>query len=177
MIIGRDMMVQKGLTADLKRQLLQWDGSTVHMQETIGLLGKFDVTKRKMHEGVMQAAEPASTQQATERMVKILDSIYVKVDLKQVADNATQINAEERNLLLSLIEDFEDLLDDTLRDLVTEPVNLELKPNFKPFNSRYYPVPIINTEFFRKELKRFSRNSSTKSSTLEPIRYPRIYHP
>ena len=30
MIIGRDLMVQLGLAADFKCQVLQWDGPTVH---------------------------------------------------------------------------------------------------------------------------------------------------
>ena len=56
-------------------------------------------------------------------MVKILDSTYVKAHLKQVADNATQMNDEEKTQLLSLLEEFEDLLDVTLGDWATEPVN------------------------------------------------------
>ena len=56
--------------------------------------------------------------------------------------------------LLSLLGDFEDLFDGTLGDWATEPVDLELNPDSKPFNSRYYPVPIINKEIFLKELKR-----------------------
>ena len=31
MIICRDLVVQLGLTADFKRQVLQWGGATVHM--------------------------------------------------------------------------------------------------------------------------------------------------
>ena len=73
-------------------------------------------------------------------MVKILDITYAK------SDNASQLNSEERTLLLSLIKDF--------KDLTTEPFNLELKPDSKLFNSRYYPVPIMNKETFRKDLKR-----------------------
>ena len=42
MIIGRDMMVQLGLTANFKRQVLQWDGTTINMNEFINLLGKSD---------------------------------------------------------------------------------------------------------------------------------------
>ena len=64
------------------------------------------------------------------------------------------MNAEEITLLLSLLEYFEDLFDGTLVNWSTEPVNLELNPNSKPFNIRYYPVPRINKEIFRKELKR-----------------------
>ena len=54
-------MVQLVLTADFKRQFLQWDGATVHMKESINLLGPSDLTKRKMREVLMQTAEPSST--------------------------------------------------------------------------------------------------------------------
>ena len=42
-------------------------------------------------------------------MVKILNSTYAKADHKQAANKATQLNAEERTLLLIIrkyIEDF-----------------------------------------------------------------------
>ena len=45
-----------------------------------------------MRKVVIHTTEPASTRDATERMVKILNSIYVEWDLKQVADNVTQLN-------------------------------------------------------------------------------------
>ena len=60
------------------------------------------------------------------------------------------MNAEERTQLLSILED---LFDVTLGDWATEPVDLELKPGSRQFNSRYYPVPIINREIFCKDLK------------------------
>ena len=100
-------MVQLGLTADFKRQVLQWDGTTVHMKDSSNFLGKSDLTKCERCEVVMQTAAPDSTQKATDRMVKILYSTYEKSDLKQVF-NDSQMNAEERTLLLSLLKDFED---------------------------------------------------------------------
>ena len=69
-----------------------------------------------MREVVMQTAEPASTEEATEKMVKTLDSTYVKAYLKQVANNTTQMNAEERTQLFSLLGDFEDLFGINLGD-------------------------------------------------------------
>ena len=153
MIIGRNLMVKLGLTAGFKRQVLQWDGATVYMKKPISFLGKYNLTKRKMRKVVMRTAEPDSTHEATEQMVKTLDSNYAKADLKQVADNATKINAEERTQLLSILDEFYDLFDGTLGDWATEPVKLELKPDSKLFNSRYYPVPRINKETFKKELK------------------------
>ena len=46
------------------------------------------------------------------------------------------------------------MFDGTLRDWDTDPIDLEIKPGYKPFNSKYYPVPIINKETVRKYLKR-----------------------
>ena len=97
-------------------------------------------------------------------MVKILDSTYAKAYLNQVAKNATQMNAEERTLLLSFTEDFKDFFDDTLGDWATYPIDLELKLDSKPFNSRYYPVPIINKEKFRRDIK-----SLVKIRVLTPV--------
>ena len=50
------------------------------------------------------------TREATERLVQIPDSNYVKEYLKQVSDNATQLNAEERTQILSILKYFEEFL-------------------------------------------------------------------
>ena len=63
-----------------------------------------------MRKLVMQTAEPASKIEATKRLVKIIDITYVNADLKQVANNATQTNAEERTQILRLLECFKDFL-------------------------------------------------------------------
>ena len=70
------------------------------MKEPGGLLGQTDLTSSKICKVVMQTAEPVSTREATERLVKILDSIYANADLEHIAANATQLNAEERTQLL-----------------------------------------------------------------------------
>ena len=56
MIIGRELMVQLGLSSEFKRQVLQWDGIIVPMKEHISPLGKSDLTSRKIHEMVMKTA-------------------------------------------------------------------------------------------------------------------------
>ena len=102
MIIGRDLMLELGLSSDFKHQFLQWDGTTGPMKEPSGILGKSDLTQREMSEVLMQTVEPASSRKATKILVKILDSTYAKAYLKQVADNATRPNAEKRTQLLRL---------------------------------------------------------------------------
>ena len=146
-------MVQLVLTSDFKFQVLQGENATVHMKEPRGLLGKFDLNKREMCEVVMQTAEPYSVREATDRFVKILDSTYAKAYLNHIANNTTQLNAEERTQLLRLLEYFKDFFYGTLGEWATEPVNLELKPGYKLFNIKYCPVPRINKETFCRELK------------------------
>ena len=73
MIIGRDLMVKIGLTVNLKRQFPQWDGVTLSMKEPSGLLGQSYLTSREMRVVVMQTVEQASTREATEILLKILD--------------------------------------------------------------------------------------------------------
>ena len=53
MIMCRDLMVQLCFTADFKHQLLEWNGATVHTNESRNLLGKYDLTKQEMCEVVM----------------------------------------------------------------------------------------------------------------------------
>ena len=45
------------------------------------------------------------------------------------------------------------MFDGTLGEWDTDPIDLELKPNFKSVNIKYYPVPRTNKETFRKELQ------------------------
>ena len=93
-----------------------------------------------MHEMVMHTVEPVSTREATEILVKILNSTYVKADHKQVSNNATEINSEERTQLLSLPKYLEDFFDCTLGEWYIEPVDPELNPDSKPFSCKYYLV-------------------------------------
>ena len=54
-------MVKLSLSAEFKRQIIQWYGATVPMKEPSGLIGKKYLTSLKMHKVVIQTAEPVST--------------------------------------------------------------------------------------------------------------------
>jgi hypothetical protein len=101
-----------------------------------------------------QTAEPIASKEATERIVRILDSKYEKADLDQVAADAEDLDEHQQKKLLSLLKDFEDLFDGTLGKWNTDPIDIETKPDHKPSSARYYPVPKINKATFKKELQR-----------------------
>ena len=69
-------------------------------------------------------------------MVNILNSNYVKSDLEQVAANSTEMNDKEITKLLRFIKGFEDVFDGTLGYWDTEPVDLDLNPDSKPFHCK-----------------------------------------
>ena len=98
--------------------------------------------------------------------MKILDSTYVKAKLKQVADNATHMNDEERTQLIRILEDLNKCFDGTLGDWDTYPADLKPKPDSKLFNCKYYPVSSINKEMFCKELKLL-----VKMGVLTPVKH------
>ena len=99
-----------------------------HTDEIIsGVLGQTYLTSREIREVVMKTAEPVSVRGSTDRMVKIIYSVYAK--------------------------EFECLFDGTLLEWDTETVNLELKPNYKPFNCKHYLIPRINKETPFKDIQ------------------------
>ena len=82
------------------------------------------------------AQEPVSTKKATQRVVKILDANDKKADLQAVV-GATRphFSLHDKNKLLELLKEFEELFDGTLGDWRTEPVSFELKEGAKPYQT------------------------------------------
>ena len=101
------------------------------------------------------AHEPQSTQEATERVVNILDTKYEKADLQSVVStNCSHLSLQDQNKLLELLTEFEELFDGTLGDWKTDPVSFELKEGTKPYHGRSYPVPKAYKDTTIRELNR-----------------------
>ncbi len=104
------------------------------------------------------AHEPVSTKVATQRVVEILDAKYEKADLQAVADAiGPYLSLHDKNKLLELLEEFEELFDRTLGDWKTGPVSFELKEGAKPYHGKPYPVLKIRKETTIKELNRLCK--------------------
>ena len=104
------------------------------------------------------ANEPQSMQEATQRVVKILDANYKKADLQSiVSTNCTHLSLQDQNSLLELLTEFEELFDGTLGDWNTETVSFELKEGAKPYHGKAYPVPKSRKETTIKELNRLCK--------------------
>jgi hypothetical protein len=90
---------------------------------------------------IQEMNEPIVTQEATDRMIKILDSNYRKANLKKVIAGAKHLNDNERTKLYALLIKYEDLFDGTLGEWRTPPVDFELVDGAEPHSQHHYPVP------------------------------------
>ena len=73
------------------------------MNDPIHFPVQTDLTKCKMWEVVIQAAEPASTREATDRVVKIIHSTYAKDDLDKISEAEFQLDKDKRKQLSGII--------------------------------------------------------------------------
>ena len=164
MVIGRDIM--KALNIDLKfsNGTIVWDELVIPMKEYYGNDDTRNLKAEEVFTLLSQSAEPIATKEMTKRMVEILDASYEKADLKEVCQKATNLAESERDELYKLLIEFEDLFDGTLGRWKTEPAKAELREGAKPVYQRHYPIPNINREAFRTEIKRL-----VDLKVLEPV--------
>ena len=60
----------------------------------------------------------------------------------------------QRNKLLRLLLQYEELFEGTLGDWQTEPISFNLKPGTKPYHGRAFPIPHIHLKTLKKEVER-----------------------
>ena len=96
------------------------------------------------------------TDEATKRVVQILDAKYEKADLPSIINgpDCAHLTSDQKAKLLKLLLEFEELFDGTLGDWKTTPVHLELKPGATPYYGRAYPISHIHQDTTRKEVDR-----------------------
>ena len=79
--------------------------------------------------------ETSVSRVAANRVKQILDAKYEKANLPKVAkDNCGHLSMQQRNDLLRLLIQYEELFDGTLGDWQDKLVSFELKPYAKPYH-------------------------------------------
>jgi hypothetical protein len=153
LILGCQTMKELGIVLDFRTKEITIDHIILPMRD-INSLTPLTLDKAWAVNNSM-ANEPQSTQEATQRVIKILDANYKKADLQSiVSTNCTHLSLQDQNSLLELLTEFEELFDGTLGDWNTEPVSFELKEGAKPYHGKAYPVPKSRKETTIKELNR-----------------------
>jgi hypothetical protein len=150
MILGLETLVKLGVILDFNTKSITIDSQTLPMRSMHSLKDYSKLCKQ-----MEKHAEPVSTRDATTRVVKILDAKYEKADLpKIIQENCAHLSTSQRNKLLKLLLEYEEMFDGTLGDWQDEPVGFTLKPGATPYHGRSFPIPRIHLDTLKKEVER-----------------------
>ena len=153
LILGTQTMDELGIILDFKHKMITIDEIVLPMTAINQMPASKDKVL-KLNNSLAEPKEPKSTEEATQRVVRILDANYKKADLQAVVDSCSHLNTDERQMLLKLLTDFEPLFDGTLGAWKTTPISFELKEGARPFHGRAFPIPKVYKETIMKEIKR-----------------------
>ena len=87
----------------------------------------------------------------TRRMKRILNAKYTKSDLKTIAESSTDLDAQERNELYTLLKTYESFFYGNLGTWHIKPYDIKLKPDADPYHGKTFPVPRIHEIKFKQE--------------------------
>ena len=113
LIIGRDLMSELKLDILFSQSKVSWEGIEIPMID-YKTLKKYKLKKKEFKAYISNTSEPVVTEAATKRVVKILDASYEAADLKQVAEKAKHLTAEERDALYALLNKYKSIFDGSL---------------------------------------------------------------
>ena len=85
--------------------------------------------------------------------IEILDAKYEMVPIDDVIQQLVHLNQKQKADIKHVLNKFTKLFDGTLGVYPHRKFHIDLEPNVKPKHARPYPIPIINQEAFKKELK------------------------
>lgn len=155
-ILGRDLLLNLKMNISFEHEVVSWEGIDIPMRD-FNKIRKYKLDNREFKAFIQERSEPIVTQEATDRIMKILDSNYQKANLKAVVRGAKHLNEKEKTLLYNLLIKYENIFDGTLGEWKTSPVNFELIEGATPHSQRHYPVPHLYKSTFKKELDRLEK--------------------
>ena len=138
------------------QNIISWEGIDIPMRD-FNKIKKYSLNRKEFKTIIQGSQEPLVTQEATDRMIRILDSDYQKVNLKEIIRGAKNLSQKEKKLLYNLLMKYEDIFDGSLGKWETDPVDFELVKGAKPHSQRHYPIPHLYKKVFKKELDRLEK--------------------
>ena len=137
MIIGRDLMRKLKMDVLYSNEAIVWDGLRLPMQEVKNNFMDFNAI-------IEDTTESDSVKEQMNRMNRILDANYEKPDLKAEVAKMTHLTDFQQTLLKALLGKHEALFDGKLGEWKGDPVDIELKPDAKPYHTKAYPIAHIH---------------------------------
>jgi hypothetical protein len=152
-ILGVKTMKKYGIILDFKNKMITIDEVKLPIKNINYLQGSSTIHALRLNHSLTM--ELQSTQDATKRVTRILDTKYQKADLQSIVkDKCKHLSANQQKKLLQLLTKYETLFDGTLGDWKIKPVSFKLKEGVSPYHGQAFPVPKVHKETIIKEVKR-----------------------
>ena len=137
MIIGRDLLTELGIDLLFSTGEMKWAQASVPMRDPSQLqASQLDALENEVY----SMHDPVTTDAAW--IQSIIDVKYAPQDIDAIVAECVHLTDSERGGLIKLLTKFEPLLDGSLGQWNTAPIDLELKDlDCKPYHARPYPAP------------------------------------
>jgi len=147
-IFGSTFLQELGITFDYARGLITWDDVSTSMKtisaEEISNLNDEDPSDADLPEFMKVATKRGA------RAIK--PNIYNKYNYRDMVLKCHHLSGEQKDVLIDLFSQYEDLFSGKLGSVPGPPVSLKLKPGSKPYYARAYTVPKALEHIAKKEV-------------------------
>ena len=100
MIIGRDLPNQLNIDVRFSNGTIKWEDQVVPMKNFQRIWKDNHPSKKELRSTILLSIEPRITNEATERVVKVLDSKYEKANLNKIVEGAKNLDKDQKQILL-----------------------------------------------------------------------------
>jgi hypothetical protein len=155
LILGCNTMKELGIVLEVWTKEITKAEISLPMRDIKNLRSKAAAKKAwTVNNSIYQSTsnKPQSTLEATKCLIEILDAKYEKANLRAITKEEclNHLSATEKDKLLNLLQEFEELFDGTLGDWDCNPVSLQLKEGAQPYHGRPFPIPKKHAEILRR---------------------------
>ena len=130
MIIGRDLLNELGIDIKFSNNSITWEHREIPMKDSGCTI-----------EDSYYIDEPDWMESEIARLRDVLDQKYKPADLEEVAKSCDNLEPQQQQQLLELLQKHEPLFDGSLGKMKSEPYDIELKDNAKPYHAKPFPIP------------------------------------
>ena len=138
-IFGVRFLTELGLVFDFKRHQITWDELVVPMKPIQSIPIPINSITQDKHDD----DAPSIVKKAIHRSTRgtISANKYKEYNYVSMINKCAHLTSEQRNDLLRLFSQYEELFSGDIGEVPGEEVHLELKPNAKPYNAPAYSIP------------------------------------
>ncbi len=146
LIHGSNTMKELGIVLDFWTKEIMLDEISLQMRDIKNPRTRAAADRAQtMNNSIYQSMskEPQSMLEATKGLIEILDAKYEKANLEAITeeDCLNYLSATDKDKLLKLLQEFEELVNGTLGDWDCNPIFLQLKEGAQPYHGRPLLIP------------------------------------